>query len=169
MTKYDKNEDGKLDKDEAGSMRSLPPGADKDKNGEVSFEELVVSFGGSSSESSGSSGRSRSKNSNNNPYIVATGMDRSNEADRDFQKLDENVDGLIQMHEFTDEWTDELADNFADLDSNNDGVVTISEWSQGGGLRASRSSSRSSRSSSSRSSGSSSSRFPSRNASRFGR
>ena len=76
-------------------------------------------------------------------------MDRSSEADRDFQKLDTNTDGLIQMHEFTKEWTDDLAENFAKLDSNNDGVVTVKEWSKGGGLKSSRS--RSSRSYRSRS------------------
>lgn len=158
LKKYDKNEDGILDKSESESIRSLPSGADKDKDGNITIDELVAGFGGTPSSSGGSRSRSRSRSSNNNPYIVKTGGDRAEEADRDFQELDKNVDGLIQMHEFAREWSNDKAENFAELDNNNDGVVTISEWSKGGGLRSSRSSSRSSRTSGSsyRSSGSSS-------------
>ncbi|MEE2639722.1 MAG: hypothetical protein VX768_03790 [Planctomycetota bacterium] len=139
LKKYDKNEDSILDKDESGSIRSLPPGADKNKDGKITLDELVVGFGGSASSSSGGS-RSRSRSSANNPYIIETALDRSNEADRDFRELDRNVDGLIQMHEFTKSWTDEIARNFTELDKNNDGVVTVSEWSRGGGMKSSRSS-----------------------------
>ncbi|MEC9093842.1 MAG: hypothetical protein VX438_14115 [Planctomycetota bacterium] len=146
LSKYDKNEDKILDRKEAEGIRSLPSGADKNKDGKISLEELIAGFGGKSSSSSRESA-SRRRSSSSNPYIVKSGLDRSNEADRDFQELDKNVDGLIQMHEFSRSWSDEVGQNFIKLDQDNNGVVTISEWSKGGGLKSSRSSSsRSSRS-----------------------
>ncbi len=150
LTKYDKDGDKLLSKAEVKDVKSLPSGADKNKDGNVSLDELIVGYGGSASSSSGRA--SRTRNTQNNPYIVKNGMDRNSEADGDFQDLDKNVDGLIQMHEFAKTWTDEIAEQFINLDKDNNGVVTTKEWSKGGGMRSSRSSStsRSSKSSSSR-------------------
>lgn len=145
IKKYDKNGDGKLDSSESTGVRSLPRNADKDGDKIISLDEMIVAYGGKV-RSSSSSSSSRKKSSANNRYLISNGADRSEAADSDFQKLDKNLDGLVQMHEFAKSWTDELASAFAKLDANNDGQVTVAEWEKGGGSRASKSSSRYSRS-----------------------
>ena len=130
LKKYDKNEDGTLDKDEIKSAK-FSKGVDKDGNGVVDLKELIVEYGG---EASGSTTRKR--DGANNQYLVKTGAEVAAEADSTFQKLDANVDGIIQMQEFTQDWSDEMAETFTKLDADNDGTITVKEWEKGGGKRA---------------------------------
>ena len=152
MKRYDKDEDNVLSKAEFSGIRSLPSKADGNKDGKVTLDELVVAYGGKSGSSASTS---RQRSNRNNEYLVQSAKDRGNDADREFKELDKNTAGLVQMHEFSSRWTDELAETFTKLDANNDGTLTATEWSKGGGLK----SSRSSRYSKSGSSGSSSSRY----------
>ena len=140
LEKYDKNKDGSLDKDEIKSARSLSSKTDKDGDGVVTLKELIVEYGGDASGSS-----SRKRDGTNNQYLIKTGAERSSEAGSEFQKLDSNLDGIIQMQEFTKDWTAEMAESFTKLDADNNGTITIKEWEKGGGAsRASKSSSRAS-------------------------
>lgn len=130
LAKYDKNKDGSLDKEEVKSAK-FSKTVDKDADGLVTLKELIVEYGG---EASGSSTRKR--DGANNQYLVKTGAEVSAEADSTFQKLDANVDGIIQMQEFTKDWSDEMAESFTKLDADNDGTITVKEWEKGGGKRA---------------------------------
>ncbi|MDA7541575.1 hypothetical protein N8639_01915 [bacterium] len=145
IEKYDKNKNGKLDGAEVSGVRSLPRNADKDGDKVISLDEMIVAYGGKSRGASSSSS-SPAKNIANNPYLIPKGSELSQGADSDFQKLDRNLDGLVQMHEFAKSWTDELASSFGKLDANNDGHVSVEEWKKGGGSRSTKSSSRYSRS-----------------------
>lgn len=148
LEKMDKNKDGSLDKDEIKGAKSLSSKVDLDEDGVVTLKELIVEYGGDPSGSS-----SRKRDGANNQYLVKTGAERSSEGGSAFQKLDSNVDGIIQMQEFTKVWTAEMAESFTKLDANNDGTITVKEWEKGGGSRgASRSSTRSSKKSYSRTS-----------------
>lgn len=134
LEKYDQDGDQMLSQEEAKSVSSLPKNADADKDGQISLDELIVGFGGQAgreSSSSSTSSTARRKNQANNPYMVKSGADRNAEADREFRDLDKNVDGLLQMHEFSARWSDEEADRFMQLDTDNNGVLTIGEWSPG--------------------------------------
>ncbi len=145
IKKYDKNGDGKLDSSESSGVRSLPRNADKDGDKVISLDEMIVAYGGKSRGAS-SSASSRGKYNGNNPYLVPKGSELTEGADSEFQKLDRNLDGLVQMHEFAKSWTDELASSFGKMDANNDGQLTVEEWKKGGGSRSSKPSSRYTRS-----------------------
>ncbi len=153
--KYDKNGDGKLDKNEMKEVRI--PFKDEDKDGEITRDEAMAYVGGQ--RSSGSSNSS----AGNNPAVATTGgrgetkpkemrrdirgwtrvgangrtrMENSrrggnSEAPREFRENDKNQDGQIQMSEFAgqDEWTDEKLDEYYRYDRDKDGVITLSEWS----------------------------------------
>lgn len=135
LSQNDVDKDGFLSKDECENIKSVSMKSDTDGDGKVSLDELMVVFGAQP----GSSASRRSKDNRNNPYLIRNDADKNAEADRDFRELDKNVDGQIQMHEFAKSWTDEIAEQFIDLDQDNNGVVTLSEWTKGGGLRSSRS------------------------------
>ena len=45
-----------------------------------------------------------------------------------FGNKDANGDGLLQMHEFTDDWTMEKIDEFKAIDLNNNGILTSDEY-----------------------------------------
>ncbi|MFM7115428.1 MAG: hypothetical protein ACKO81_02680 [Planctomycetota bacterium] len=149
MDQYDTDKDGNLSKEEVAGMKQKPENADLDKNGLISAGELTEAIAnGSMSSRGGASGasrstRERSSSSNSEPRgsdskptesgssggeSPRSGSSRSSGSKFSFLASDKNRDGNVQMHEFTDEWTDEKFEEFKTYDKNGDGVITNAEY-----------------------------------------
>ncbi|MEZ6095364.1 MAG: hypothetical protein R3C03_14230 [Pirellulaceae bacterium] len=130
VEKYDKDGDGKLDKKEFQEIRRPPANADRDNDGFVTAGELADAYesGAGESDSSKSSGNANSSSTNERSSRGdsrrRTGTTSSSFS---FHDVDANGDGQVQMHEFAQDWTDEILDDFRALDKNGDGVITLSE------------------------------------------
>ena len=105
LGRFDKNRNGRLEKDETVSL-GFPPGKiDIDRDGELSREELHT-------------------------YLMQLQEeigDLGEGLPGWFFELDENRDEQIAMVEFTTEWTAEKIAEFASYDGNGDGLLTASE------------------------------------------
>jgi Ca2+-binding EF-hand superfamily protein len=123
---YDKDEDGKLSKDEIKKMRRPPVGADTDKDGFISKTELSDNLSGVSKGKSDSKSSS-SKTSSKRSYSSSRSRSSSSPSSS-FEKLDADSDRQVFMHEYTDKWTDEKVIEFYKIDKNGDGVITMTEW-----------------------------------------
>jgi subtilisin-like proprotein convertase family protein len=105
LGRFDKNRNGRLEKDETVSL-GFPPGKiDIDRDGVLSREELHA-------------------------YLLELQEeigDLGEGLPGWFFELDENRDDQIAMIEFTTEWTNEKIAEFASYDGNGDGLLTASE------------------------------------------
>ncbi|RMF92185.1 MAG: hypothetical protein D6741_15200 [Planctomycetota bacterium] len=140
LNRYDKNKNGKLEKDEWSEMRGDPASADRDKDGVITLDELtlrLMNYSRGSSSSSSSSGSSSSSSSSASSSGTSTGnrhyrytppTERLPAGLPDwFRSRDENGDGQIMMNEYTGFWDEETAREFTRYDLNNDGVITPQE------------------------------------------
>ncbi len=137
VSQYDTDKDGKLSSDETKKMRRPPAGADADKDGFITKDELVGSLSNTSKPSTpaaksdskaSDSGRSRSPRSRESSGSESRPSSRGGSSSS-FDSLDENADRQIQMHEFSKKWDDKTVDEFYEKDKNGDGVITSQEWS----------------------------------------
>lgn len=112
MKKYDKNGDGVLDKDEIKGFRRPPANMDANKDGKVTYDELLDSFKAKDSSSERKSPRQRSNGG----------------SVRSFSDNDQNGDGKIKMVEYADKWTQDKIREFQKLDRNNDGMLSEEEF-----------------------------------------
>ncbi len=132
---YDKDKDGKLSKTEVKAMRRPPVGADVDKDGFITEDELVDSLSGANkakptaSTSSSSRDKYRSRYSSSSKSGSSSSRSTSRSASSSFEKLDSNADNQVHMHEYSDDWNDEMVAEFYSKDKNSDGVITLKEWS----------------------------------------
>ena len=128
---YDKDEDGKLSKEEVKAMRRPPVGADTDKDGFISEDELVDSLSGANkSKASSTSAKSSSSSSSRSKYSRSRGgSSRSRRGSSSFSSLDADKDGQVKMHEYSKTWNDEIVAEFYEKDKNGDGIITSKEWS----------------------------------------
>ena len=130
---YDKDKDGKLSKTEVKAMRRPPVGADVDKDGFITENELVDSLSGANKSKTASSTASKSSTKSSSRYSSRSSSGSSRTASRtgagSFEKLDSNSDNQVQMHEYSEEWDDEMVAEFYAKDKNSDGVITLKEWS----------------------------------------
>ena len=142
MRDLDKDGDGALNKEEMKEFRRPPPNADGNGDGSVTREELLAAYSPKESESSEPSRAERSdstkksKSERESSSRPRTKPGRSSDSSRPsrsklariFGSIDENGDGLLQMHEFTDDWTMEKINEFKAIDLNNDGILTPDEY-----------------------------------------
>ncbi len=131
VKQYDKDGDGQLNKDEISKMKRVPEGADMNKDGMVTAGELTDALAGGNkvvSTSSQSAPPVRERNSARNRR-EESGSSSAGESRRgfSFNSSDKNGNGQVEMHEFTDEWTEELLAEFRRMDKNNDGIITAAE------------------------------------------
>lgn len=130
IRQYDKNKNGKLEKEEVAEMRR-PPKADANKDGVITKEELMDSLTGK--KSSSGTGDSEKESSNTRSSFSKTKSSSSSRFSRSrrsssFGDLDKNQDGMVHMHEFASDWTEELVDEFNAKDRDGDGHITEQEW-----------------------------------------
>lgn len=105
LGRFDKNRNGRLDKDETGSLGFSPGKIDVDRNGELSRDELQQFLTGLQDEMG----------------------DLGDDIPGWFFELDSNRDEQIAMVEFATEWTAEKIAEFNSYDGNGDGLLTASE------------------------------------------
>ena len=138
VKQYDTDKDGKLSSEETKKMRRPPAGADANKDGVITKDELIGSLSGENKKAGGKESKSDSKqaakSSTKSKYSRDRGGKRgtrnsSTGTSSSFDKLDANTDKQIQMHEFSEKWSEELVQEFYEKDANGDGVITIREWS----------------------------------------
>jgi hypothetical protein len=131
---YDKDKDGKLNKEEVKQMRRPPVGADTDKDGFITQSELLDSLSGKNKSSSSSSEKSESSSSKSSSRYARRDSSRgssrsgSSSSSSSFDRLDANEDRQVAMHEFSSDWNDEKIAEFYAKDKNGDGVITLREW-----------------------------------------
>ncbi|HMP77952.1 MAG TPA: EF-hand domain-containing protein [Pirellulaceae bacterium] len=152
MKRYDKNGNGVLDREELQQM-TRPP-TDLNGDGIVTLDEYIefVRTGDSPSSSASDSGDTRpttargensssedrstgrgsmgrNRSSSSSPPGGGTESPRgSSQTQFSFFERDANGDGQIQMHEFAQQWNDEVLSQFRFYDLNGDGVITYAEY-----------------------------------------
>ncbi len=143
--KFDKDRDGVISAEEAKEIRNPPP---LNNDGVITKEEYTKFISGDSSDSdSSSSGGSASGSASGSGSTSASGSERStrrgnssentrrgdsrssSRSKSSFEDYDENKNGMIEMHEFAEDWDDEVLKRFYEKDKNGDGVITRNEWS----------------------------------------
>ncbi len=156
LKQYDKNGNGKLEKEEWSRMRGDPKEADRNKDGIVTLDELTRRLadysrsrqkGSGSSHSSDSSSRdSSSSDSRRSHYHRSRSSDEEKSKGYRFltptERLPEGLpswftqrdadgDGQVSMAEYSQSWTKSKAAEFTKLDPNGDGVITPAECLRG--------------------------------------
>ncbi|MEK6239058.1 MAG: hypothetical protein N2C14_30450 [Planctomycetales bacterium] len=155
LKQHDKNKNGVLEGDELKGVRD-PKTTDRNSDGRITKEELIIrlssyssnrssSSGSSSSRPSSSSSSSRSRFSwgkrssgSSSSSSVTKGSGKSYRVKTPTEKLpsglpswfargDQDGDGQVMMHEFATAWSSSKVSEFAKYDLNNDGVVTPAE------------------------------------------
>jgi Ca2+-binding EF-hand superfamily protein len=120
-------------------MSNSPEKADKNNDGKISRDELeerLKSYSSSKSSKSSSSSSSKSKKSSRkssaSDYRFTTLEERLDNlgvsGSSMFVRNDKNRDGQLQMAEFAYSWSTDKVDEFKDYDLNGDGVITPQEW-----------------------------------------
>lgn len=154
IRQYDKNRDGKLDKDESSSMRSEHLAADVNKDSIITQDELqnrLQSYAGGSSSGGSSSGEgerrygygSRGSSSDNKTaaapkrsFRITPPTERLPKGLPDwFLRGDADGDGQVSMSEYTSTWTEQLAAEFLKYDANGDGIITPAECQAVSGVK----------------------------------
>lgn len=137
MSRYDRNRDGKIDKNESQGMRN---GGDYDKNRDGTIDRAEVESyvsarfgGGDRSKDSSGSDEDQAES-----YRFSTLEEKLDEKgllkdleEYGFLATDSDRDGQVRMAEFSSSWDNETAEAFVAFDSNNDGVITPDEFSAG--------------------------------------
>jgi len=137
--RYDRNKNGRLDRDEWGSMRTNPADADTDHNNTITREEYTrwtakryagSSWGGWGSRRSEPKSSDRSKrDSERRIYSYVAPHDRLPRGlDSWFIEADANRDGQVAMAEFATSFDAAVVKNFREFDLNSDGIITPQEF-----------------------------------------
>lgn len=128
ISKYDRNKNGVIDRNESEHMRADPRDIDRNGDGRITSGEVVVYLRKPEDE------RNRDENSDEQPrwQPFRTAHEFLPEGIPDwFIANDKNMDGNLSMSEWSSHWTNQLADEFDWWDGNKDGVVTAEECLQG--------------------------------------
>ena len=134
LRQYDKNSDGKLDRDEWSAMPPQHHSADTNSDGTITTEELsakLASYAGSNSSSSAGSSpgpqAGRIRRFRTPAERLPAGLPSW------FMEKDTDQDGQVRMSEFASLWSDATAADFARSDLNGDGIITAKECLKAGG------------------------------------
>lgn len=131
--KHDTNKNGMLEKDELKKMRRPPTSADTNKDGRVSKSEFVASQMPKTSVTTNlkpSSSRSQSQSGRRDRRSSSSSKTSSSAKPSVFGGKDKNNDNILQMHEYSDRWTQKTLDAFNKKDKDGDGLITPAEWLQ---------------------------------------
>jgi Ca2+-binding EF-hand superfamily protein len=156
FSRYDRNANGVLEKDEWGGLGSDPSGFDTNKDGKITRDEFAASiaarFGGRGRGGDGEGDRGRfftrregeetpqgpageendapAAASGKKSYRSRTAVERLAELEglpEWFARTDANGDGQVQMSEYSTSWSDQVVADFSQFDLNQDGIVTPGE------------------------------------------
>lgn len=149
LRQYDRNRNGRLERDEWREMRGDPERADQNHDGVITHEELTARLmefarrGPSSDDSGDSRGsssrgfsdrragdrdRNRDRDENQRRLRFLTVLERLPEGLPDwFYEKDSDLDGQVSMAEFTTDWTEAKVEEFFQYDLNRDGIITPEE------------------------------------------
>jgi len=152
LRQYDKNKNGVLEKDEWSQMRGTWHDADANGDGTITLDELGAKLGrysgrgsssssssspsspvrsppsGASSEGGGATSSAGTDPSARKSYRFLSPQERLPQGLPDwFVRKDANGDGQVSMAEYSQTWSNSLAEEFAKYDRNGDGVVTPEE------------------------------------------
>jgi Ca2+-binding EF-hand superfamily protein len=133
LKKYDKNNNGTLDKDEweqiQGSWRGSWSDADRNGDGAISPDELTAQLLHSNPQGSASSSSATAKvPSQGKSYRFLSPQERLPKGLPDwFIEKDADGDGQVTMAEYATLWSAAKAEEFARYDLNGDGVITPAE------------------------------------------
>ena len=145
IRRYDRNGSGALEKDEWGELRGDPNQMDRNRDGKIDRQELAAHVassmnrssegqGGRASRGGGDARQARSddeKDSARRSYRFLSPAERLPEGLPDwFAERDANQDGQVTMAEFTDSWTEGKAREFTRYDLSGDGRITPEECLQ---------------------------------------
>ena len=139
MKQYDKNKDGRIDKEEIKDMRRPPAGADMNNDGYVTEQELADVLSGKKSSQGATTAATaklaKQRESENNRRSTRYRNNSSNRPSSQtksvsFSGNDKNGDGQLQMSEYADDWDGEVLAEFDRIDRNRDGVITAKEWAK---------------------------------------
>jgi Ca2+-binding EF-hand superfamily protein len=155
--KYDTDGDGKLSKSESSEIRN-PPKADADgyitkeaytaflidPTGSQSSSNAATSSSSTSAPATNSrpdssrfsrnardNGSSARNAGNNSTRDIANSSSTRSRTRNSFDDYDLDGNGMIEMHEYSDEWNDKILEEFYQKDKNRDGVITRQEWNNG--------------------------------------
>lgn len=126
LTKYDKNGDRVLDRDEWQSMRGEPEKADLNRDGRLTFDEVAVRAAQNRRESEAK--RGGAPPTDRRSYRLKTPTEKLPEGLPSwFAQRDRDGDGQVAMHEWSRAWSAATARDFASKDPNGDGIITPAE------------------------------------------
>jgi len=141
MRRYDKNQNGQLEREEWKGMPGDPESADGNDDGVISFDELTARLGEhlrKRSEESSPDSR-ESSDSDTSPgkaegskrrkwYRFRTPTERLPEGLPEwFTGRDADADGQVSMAEYSDVWSESKVAEFERYDLNHDGILTPRE------------------------------------------
>lgn len=131
LRQYDRDNDGKLSREEWSVMPAQHHSADTNSDGTITAEELSVklaSYAGVSSSTSSGSAFSAQGSSTGTVRRFRTPAERLPAGLPSwFMEKDANEDGQVMMSEFARSWDDKVAAEFARSDLNGDGIITAKE------------------------------------------
>jgi len=126
--KFDKDNDGSLNKDEIEEMRRKPDKtADANKDGKVSQEELLNSYLIKAGQNTVGSTKGQTASSSSSRPRTSTTASGAQPREPLTDK-DANKNGQIEMNEFAGDMSQKSIDEFYKKDKNGDGIITRSEW-----------------------------------------
>jgi len=143
MRRYDKNNNGKLEREEWKGMRGDPKATDKNGDGVITLDEMTVrvkeysrnpsrwrrsgSGGSSTSSSSGSSSASDDQEKPKSYRFLSPTERLPDGLPEWFTDRDADADGQVAMVEWTTDWSHSKVSDFDAWDMNSDGMITPAE------------------------------------------
>lgn len=128
VRQYDRNRDGRLEREEWQEMRSEHHAADTNGDGLITVDELAAHLQRTATSSSYASRSGDKSQAGKRSYRVSMPVERLPKGLPDwFMRNDLDADGQISMAEYATSWNDQIAAEFLKIDTNGDGIITPSE------------------------------------------
>ena len=134
MKRYDKNNNGQLEKDEWSAMNDGEK-YDLNKDGTIALDEMIQFLSRPlGSDDPPDASKSAAKSSPKSTYIggrpgrFRSLAERYPDLPAKFFQMDRDGDGQIEMSEFSTTWSEETVRQFQKYDLNGDGIITPEEW-----------------------------------------
>jgi Ca2+-binding EF-hand superfamily protein len=128
LRQYDRNRDGRLQREEWQEMRPEHHAADTNGDGLITVDELTAHLQKTAANSSYASRSGDKSQGGKRSYRISTPAERLPKGMPDwFMRNDLDADGQISMAEYATTWDDQKAAEFLKIDVNGDGIITSDE------------------------------------------